>query len=190
MLMHIETRDKVAKRTKAGQDKIITGQEKKQHITPRKAEEREVGHIRRILILEVLAKIIHLGHIPLVKRIEPLIKTLEAQYKGMNANNNTLNHPGMAALGKFCEEVKNGGAAVEDGNDDMMFPDQDPLDGIGDDEDDAFAPPPPTSGNSNKKQSKKVFSKKFVPDEKKLAAKRGSYSKPWLENNGGDADDE
>lgn len=51
MLMHIETRDKVAKRTK-DDGKKITGQKKKLHITPRKAEEREVGQVRRILILE------------------------------------------------------------------------------------------------------------------------------------------
>ncbi len=191
MLMHIETRDKVAKRTK-DDGKKITGQDKKMHISPRQAEEREIGQVRRILILEVLAKIIHLGHLPIVKRIEPLIKTLEAQYKGMNSSKDTLSHPGMAALAKFCEEVKNGGVKQEDeDNDDMMFPDQDPLEKmeLEDDGDNLQNPPAPES----KSKQNKVFSQKFVPDEKKLNAKRGTYSKPWLEpaaTMGDDGDDE
>jgi hypothetical protein len=186
MLMHIETRDKVAKRTK-DDGKKITGQKKRLHITPRKAEEREVGQVRRILILEVLAKVIHLGHIQIVKRIEPLIKTLEAQYKGMNGSKDTLSHPGMAALAKFCEEVKNGGVKEEGDNaDDMMFPDQDPLERMDLDDEDLNNPPAPDT-------KKKVFSKRFVPDEKKLNEKRGTYSKPWLEpppTMGDDGDDE
>jgi hypothetical protein len=190
MLMHIESRDRVTMRLGDGQNAM--GGKKKIASNPKKMEEYEVGQIRRILILEILAKTIHLGHLEMVQRIEPLIKTLENQYKGSGAvdpsSGKPVEHAGLAALANYCKEAQNQTNLVAE---DQIFGDAE----------EEFAPlAPANSGNkkgptppkddfAKKPEDKRITFDSYEPGDEKAEKKNAGYGKTWLQSND-DADDE
>ena len=213
MLMHIETRDRVSLQSDSNGNPA--GPQKKLSSNPKKIEEYEVGQIRRILILEILAKVIHLGHVEIVKRIEPLVKALDSQYKSANTSTNGgggISHPGLSALANFCQEAKQQTKVLQDNEDEMGFGS---MDGMEDFELGNGAPAAPNAAsppglsvpientptipgddadaqNAGAKETsrRRITFNGPAPSEEKLAAKRGGYDKPWLQKPGGDADDE
>ena len=116
MLMHVETKDLMARR-------------KKLDPTDQKVKnEAENIIIRRTLVLELLGKIIHLGHGSYARKILPLLRALDRQYtqmvgdampqdedsasgpKDLGASTKSENlgsrrHPGIVSLIRFCGEI-------------------------------------------------------------------------------------
>ena len=175
-----------------GDGQNAMGGKKKIASNPKKMEEYEVGQIRRILILEILAKTIHLGHLEMVQRIEPLIKTLENQYKGSGAvdpsSGKPVEHAGLAALANYCKEAQNQTNLVAE---DQIFGDAE----------EEFAPlAPANSGNkkgptppkddfAKKPEDKRITFDSYEPGDEKAEKKNAGYEKTWLQSND-DADDE
>ena len=114
MLMHVETKDLMNRRKKLDpSDQQVKN-------------DAENIIIRRTLVLELLGKIIHLGHGSYAKKILPLLRALDRQYIQMvgdsmpqddpNDNNPDLGasksdnlgprrHPGIVSLIRFCGET-------------------------------------------------------------------------------------
>ena len=114
MLMHVETKDLMARRKKLDP----TNEQVK--------NDAENVIIRRTLVLELLGKIIHLGHASYARKILPLLRALDKQYTtmvgesmptqeenggeqskdiGAQKNSDLLGprrHPGIVSLIRFC----------------------------------------------------------------------------------------
>ena len=72
MLMHVETKDIMSRRSKMNDP-----------TDPKFKNEAENVIIRRTLVLELLGKIIHLGHGSYARKILPLLRALDRQYAQM-----------------------------------------------------------------------------------------------------------
>jgi hypothetical protein len=100
MLMHVETKDLVARRKNLDPS------------DPKVKDEAENVVIRRTLVLELLGKIIHLGHTAYARKILPLLRALDRQYMQMVGDNGDEDvdgeqvgpkrHPGIVSLIRFC----------------------------------------------------------------------------------------
>ena len=63
------------------------------------ADLRQTAHVRRTLILETLAKCIHLRHPGINSKLHPLLQTVNAQYAQIHDDKS---HPGLQALMRFA----------------------------------------------------------------------------------------
>ena len=119
MLMHVETKELMSRRKKLDPT------------DPKVKNDKENVIIRRTLVLELLGKIIHLGHGSYARKILPLLRALDRQYTTMVGESmpeqedaNSLDvgangkkekedapprrHPGIVALIRFCGETLQG----------------------------------------------------------------------------------
>lgn len=98
MLMHVETKDLVARRKNVDPT------------DPKVKDEAENVVIRRTLVLELLGKIIHLGHTAYARKMLPLLRALDRQYMQMVGEGDDeeqagpKRHPGIVSLIRFCGE--------------------------------------------------------------------------------------
>lgn len=119
MLMHVETKELMSRRKKLDPT------------DPKVKNDKENVIIRRTLVLELLGKIIHLGHGSYARKILPLLRALDRQYTTMVGESmpeqedvDSLDvgatgkqekddapprrHPGIVALIRFCGETLQG----------------------------------------------------------------------------------